>query len=95
MRMPADHDGVKYSGRKDILDVLRQQRETGCHFLSRQLSHRLAAQGCHATIRSFQPGKCMQGQGFADAIRAQHRQDIAGMNLEVEIFDQCPARYGD
>ena len=93
MRMPADHDGVKHRGRKNILDVLWQQRETARHLLSRQLSHGLSVQHGRAAIRCFQPGQGMQGQGFSDAIRAQYGEDIAGANLQVQIFNQHPAGY--
>jgi hypothetical protein len=37
----------------------------------------------------------MQGQGFSDAIRAQYGKDITGVNLQVQIFNEHPARYRD
>jgi hypothetical protein len=35
----------------------------------------------------------MQGQGFSDTIRAQYGKDIAGANLQAQIFNQHPAGY--
>jgi hypothetical protein len=95
MRMPADHYGVKDGSRKNVLDVLRQQGKSGRYPLPRQVGYGLAIESSRPAIHGPEPGKGMQSQGFADAVRTQHGEHLTCVNLQVEIFNQCAAGNAD
>ncbi|MCY1224297.1 hypothetical protein D9M72_364490 [compost metagenome] len=52
--------------------------------------HRAAAQCCGPGMEVLQAQQDFQERGFAAAVRAEDRKELAGVDVEVQVLPQCP-----
>ncbi len=95
MRMAADERRIEHRCRKDIVGVLRQQREAPGDLLPPQRSYRVVTQADGTPVRLPQTGKRQQGQCLAGSVAAEHGDELAAVQRHFQGFDQSASGDAD
>ncbi len=90
MWMPSDHGGIEDRCRKDIVDVLWQQRQDFRDFLSANGVEAFAIQKHPPFAAAAKPGQGVHGEGFAAAVLPQDGEHFTGGDVELQRVDERP-----